>query len=87
MVYSKDDFYVLPDNSLVVMETTNGVNLLNKFYIFRSKIANYMNSLSLTRFSHGKESPLLTLLQKMDKNGLTSSYSITPEHIITNILS
>lgn len=25
MVYSKDDFYVLPDKQLVVMETTNGV--------------------------------------------------------------
>jgi hypothetical protein len=25
MIYSKDDFYVLPDQNLIVMETTNGV--------------------------------------------------------------
>jgi hypothetical protein len=24
-IYSKDDFYVLPDSNMVVMETTNGV--------------------------------------------------------------
>jgi hypothetical protein len=24
-IYSKDDFYVLPDSELVVMETTNGL--------------------------------------------------------------
>lgn len=37
LIYSKDDFYLLPDSKLVLMETTNGILDSNLYDLINEK--------------------------------------------------